>query len=139
MTELLYKQESYKIRGACFELYKELGCGHKEVVYQRGLVEKLKQQELSLETQKQLPVVVEGKKVGIYVPDIIVNEIIMLEIKAKEFITKQDVRQFWQYLKVTPYKIGFLINFGKPGGVEITRKVYDTARRPVKDIPRSSA
>ena len=138
MEELLYEQESYKIRGCCFELYKELGCGHKEVVYQRGLVEKLKNQGLFIETQKQLPVFVQGKKVGIYVPDIIVNEIIMLEIKAKEFIVKQDVRQFWQYLKATSYKLGFLINFGKPGGVEIIRKVYDTAR-VIQTIPRSSA
>jgi len=128
MVELLYKQESYRIRGSCFELYKELGCGHKEVVYQRGLIEKLKRKELSLETEKHLPVIVEGKRVGIYVPDIVANGSIMIEVKAKVYITQQDIRQFWQYLRSTPYKLGFLVNFGRPGGVQIIRKVYDTAR-----------
>jgi GxxExxY protein len=99
---------------------------------------KLKREGFLFETEKQLPVIVEGKKIGIYVPDIIINEKIMLEIKTKEFITKQDIRQFWQYLRATSYKLGFLINFGKPGGVEIIRKVYDTARN-TQPFPRDSA
>ena len=130
--KLLYPQQSYLIQGACFDLYKELGCGHKEVVYQRGLVEKLKIRNLKVEREVQIPVKVENKKVGIYIPDLIINNIIMIEIKAKEFITKQDIRQFWQYLQITDYKLGYLINFGKPGGVELTRRVYDTARNPRK-------
>jgi len=88
----------------------------------------LKRKELSLETEKHLPVIVEGKRVGIYVPDIVANGSIMIEVKAKAYITQQDIRQFWQYLRSTPYKLGFLVNFGRPGGVQIIRKVYDTAR-----------
>ena len=134
--KLLYEYESYLIRGACFELYKELGCGHKEVAYQRGLEIKLKEQNLSVTREKQIPIKVSGKKVGAYVPDMIVNNCIMLEIKAKRLIIRQDIRQFWEYLQVTPYKLGFLINFGRPGGVQIIRRVYDTAR---KEVPRGSA
>jgi len=126
--KLLYPELSYKIRGACFELYKELGCGHKEVVYQRGLIEKLKAANLKVNRERQVPVFVNGKKVGIYTPDLVVNETIMMELKAKKFLTRQDSRQFWQYLQVTPYKLGFLVNFGKPGGIQIIRRVYDTAR-----------
>ncbi len=130
MGKLLYEKESYVIRGACFELYKELGYGHKEIVYHHGLEEKLKaaDSELKIDKKKQLPVQVNGKKVGVYVPDLVINNSVLLELKAKEYLTKQDVHQFWQYLRATSFKLGFLINFGKPGGVQIIRRVYDTAR-----------
>lgn len=131
---LLYEQESYLIRGACFALYKELGCGHKEVIYQRGLVEKLRSAGLHISREEQIPVMVDEKKVGVYIPDIVVEAKIMLELKASIMITRHDIRQFWQYLRVAPYKVGFLVNFGKPGGVEIIRRVYDSAR-----LPRNSA
>jgi GxxExxY protein len=128
-NKLLYEHESYLIRGACFDLYKELGCGHKEVIYQRGLFEKMKRVKLSVEREKRIPVIVEGKKVGEYVPDFIIHEEILIELKASIGLTKHDSYQFWQYLKITNLKLGFLINFGKPGGVEIVRIVYDTARQ----------
>lgn len=127
--KLLYERESYLIRGACFELYKELGCGHKEVLYQRGLFEKIKIAGFTVEREKRIPVIVETKKIGEYVPDFIVNEKIVIELKASVGLTKHDIYQFWQYLKITNLKLGFLINFGKPGGVEIIRRVYDTARQ----------
>jgi len=127
--KLLYPEISYKIRGACFELYKELGCGHKEVVYQRGLEIKLKEQGLSTTKEKQIPIRVSGKKVGAYVPDIVVEDKILVEIKAKKFITQQDRKQFWEYLTATDFRLGMLVNFGRPGGVQIIRRIYDTARR----------
>jgi len=135
VSKLLYEKESYLIRGACFALYKELGCGHKEVIYQRGLLQKLSSAGLTVSREEQIPVKVEGKKVGVYIPDVVVNGIIMLELKASSMLTKQDIRQFWQYLHIAPYKLGFLVNFGKPGGVQIIRRVYDTARGK---IPRNS-
>lgn len=135
-NSLLYPKESYLIRGACFELYKELGCGHKEVVYQRGLVEKLHQRTLHTDREFQIPVLVNGKKVGIYIPDILVNNHIILELKATSYLTQQAIQQFWQYLRNSPFRLGFLINFGKPGGVEIVRRVYDRSR---DKVPRPSA
>lgn len=128
-VKLLYVKESYLIRGACFELYKELGSGHKEIVYQRGLEEKLKTKGLIINSQEQIPIFVNGKKVGSYIPDLVVNNIIMIELKASPVITLQDTRQFWQYLHITPYKLGFLINFGKSGGIQIIRRIYETARQ----------
>lgn len=127
--KLLYEEESYLIRGACFDLYKELGSGHKESVYQKGLSIFLKEKELSIEREKRIPVKINGKYLGNYTPDFVINETILLEIKAKPFITIQDKKQFWHYLKATDYKLGFLINFGKPGGVEIERRIYDTVRK----------
>jgi len=126
--KLLYSAESYKIRGAAFEVYKQLGCKHKEVVFQRAYHDALLTQELEVTREKQLPVFFNGKKVGSYIPDFIVADKILIELKAKAYVIKQDIDQFWQYLKNTNYKLGFLINFGKPGGVQIIRRVYDTAR-----------
>ena len=127
-SKLLYSELSYKIRGACFELRKELGWGHKEVIYQRGLEQKLIQLGLNCDRERQLPVKVDGKKVGVYIPDLVVEEKIMIEIKAKEFVNKYDITQFWQYLRISSFKLGFLINFGSQKDLEIIRRVYDTAR-----------
>jgi GxxExxY protein len=66
--------------------------------------------------------------VGTYVPDLVVNDIIIIEIKCKPYLTKEDHKQFWHYLKSTKYRLGFLINFGNLNGVEIERRIYDTAR-----------
>jgi len=63
------------------------------------------------------------------VPDLIINDSILIELKAKPRLLKEDEKQFWYYLKGTDYKLGFLINFGAPDGVEIVRKVYDSARK----------
>jgi GxxExxY protein len=130
--KLLYENESYLIRGACYSLYRELGAGHKEVVYQRGLAIKLQESGFMVEREKQIPVLVSNVKVGMYVPDFVINEIILLEIKASAAFIKQDINQFWQYLRNTPYKLGFLVNFGRPGGIEIVRRVYDSAREEVQ-------
>ncbi len=126
---LLYERESYLIRGACYDLYKELGSGHKEVIYLRGLLEKLKNRGLYTDKEKHIPVKIDGKKIGEYIPDVVINDIIIMELKASSFTTKEDLKQFWHYLKVTEYKLGFLVNFGKAGGVEIIRRIYDTARK----------
>ncbi len=125
---LLYKDESYIIRGICFEIYKELGCGHKESVYLNALFNAAKEKGFDCEKEKRLPVYYQGKKVGVYVPDLVINDKILIELKAKSILLKEDLSQFWHYLKSTDYKLGFLINFGKAGGVEIIRRVYDKAR-----------
>ena len=61
------------------------------------------------------------------IPDQIVNDIILIEIKCKPFLSREDERQFWHYLKGTDYKLGMLINFGSKK-LEIKRRIYDKAR-----------
>lgn len=124
----LYKEESYIIKGGVFEVYKQFRNRHKEKVYQRSLLEYFKEKNLKVETEKQIPIYFNKKKVGTYIPDIVVNDCIFVELKCKPVITKDDIQQFWYYLKATDYKVGYLINFGKADGVQIIRRVYDTAR-----------
>ncbi len=127
MAELLYQQESYKIRGACYEVYNSFGGAFKESIIQNALVQELKNQQLEVEVQKRVNISYKGKYVGVYIPDIIINSTIVLELKSKSFITREDRRQFWYYLRATSYRLGFLINFS-PTQLEIDRRVYDLAR-----------
>lgn len=127
-TKLLYKEESYIIQGGAFEVYKQFRNRHKEKVYQRALIEYLTNKGLSVIQEKQIPIYFQNKKVGIYIPDIVVNDCIFIELKCKLNISQDDIKQFWHYLKCSNYKIGYLINFGSSKGVQILRRIYDTAR-----------
>lgn len=125
---LIYEKESYLIRGACFDLYKKFGGAFKESVINRALVSELKAKGLSVESQKRIDVMHRNEKVGTYVPDIIVDGKILIELKAKSFLIKEDEKQFWYYLRGSSYKLGFLINFGSKK-LEIKRRIYDKARQ----------
>jgi len=128
-TQLLYHQESYIIRGACYDLYKKFRNTQKESVYQRALAEELKLKDFIVVREKQLPIYHLGVKVGVYIPDLLVNEKIIIELKAKPFLHQDDIKQFWYYLKNSEFKLGFLINFGENNGVTIIRRVFDSARQ----------
>lgn len=125
----LYPEESYLIRGACFTIYKTFRNTQKESIYQKSLAAELQQKGLQVEREKQLPVYYLKKKVGIYTPDLVVNNTIFIELKAKPFLHKQDTQQFWYYLKNSEFTLGFLVNFGEPDGVKMIRRVYDKSRR----------
>ncbi|MBI2621939.1 MAG: GxxExxY protein [Candidatus Levybacteria bacterium] len=120
----LFKEESYLIRGACYSLYKKFRNTQKESIYQRSLLLELTAKGLKAVKEKHLPIYHLGERVGVYVPDLVVNNSIIIELKAKPFIHKDDVSQFWYYLKNSDYSLGFLINFGEPDGVRIIRRVY---------------
>lgn len=127
-AKLLYKEESYIIQGGAFEVYKQFRNRYKETVYQRALIEYLKNKGLVVDKEKQIPVYFQNKKVGVYIPDIVVNDYILVELKCKSIFTQDDIKQFWHYLKGSDYKVGYLINFGSSKGVQVIRRVYDTAR-----------
>jgi len=128
VNDFLYESESYKIRGACFDVYKKFGGAFKEKVVDRALTIALQKQGLEIEDQKQISIYYESQKVGVYIPDKVINQIIILELKAKPYLAKQDIDQFWKYLKGSKYKLGFLVNFS-PEKLEIKRIVYDMARK----------
>lgn len=124
---LLYEKESYIIRGALFKIWKQFGPAFKESVIENALAEELLEQGLKIERQKRIEIYYNHKKVGVYVPDLVVADKILIELKRKPFLAKQDNQQFWYYFKATSYKLGFLINFGN-NGLEIKRRIYDQAR-----------
>ncbi len=124
MSKLLYERESYIIRGVAFDIYKKFRNRHKEKIYQQSFYYGLINKGLKTEKEKRIPVSFDGKKVGTYIPDLVVEDKIMIELKVKPFITNEDKKQFWYYLKNSKYKVGFLINFGASDGVQILRRIY---------------
>lgn len=121
---LLYENESYKIRGACFKVYNSLGGGIKEKIIERALVYELKSQKINISNQSRIDIFYNNEKIGVYIPDIIVEDKIIIELKSKPFITKEDEKQFWGYPKGSKYQLGFLINFGSQKLI-IKRFIYD--------------
>ena len=123
VNNFLYEDLSYKIRGCVFRVYNILGFGHKENVYQKALAAEFKKIGINFEIEKVLPVLYDGKKVGIYKPDLIVDDKIIIELKAVSFMPKNYETQLTYYLKGTNYKLGFLINFGNKR-LDIRRRVW---------------
>ena len=127
VNDFLYERESYKIRGACFEVWKELGSGYKESIYHKALAKEFKERKIPFEDEKSINVIYKGEKVGVYRPDFIISNAIIVEIKATPFLAKEDEKRFWHYLRGSEFKLGFLINFGSKK-LEIRRRIYDKAR-----------
>lgn len=123
MTELLHEDLTYEVRGACFEVYKELGNGHKEKVYHKALSRELQDRGVDFDSEARINITYKDEKVGTYVPDFLVEDKVILEIKAKEAFHKSDIQQFWNYLRGSDYKLGLLVNFGAKDEVEIVRRV----------------
>ena len=110
---LLYPELSKTVIDAFYEVCKALPSGMLEEVYQRALVVELKQQGKNVEEQKPLTVTYKGTDVGFYIPDMIVDGKIILELKAVESLTKANSAQLINYLAITGLEIGYLLNFGE--------------------------
>lgn len=112
-SKLIFADLTYKVRGAIFEVYNTLGSGHKEQVYQKALEKELEERNISYKREKNLDVDYKGKKVGNYRPDFVVEEKIIIELKAVEFVPKSYEEQLIHYLKTTGFIVGLLVNFGQ--------------------------
>jgi len=127
VENFLYEKESYQVRGACMDVWKQFKGMFKESVIDNSLTIALEERGLKVDSQKRINIYFHNKKVGTYIPDKVINDIIIFELKSKDFLTKQDEEQFWNYLQGSEYKLGFLVNFS-PKKLDIRRVVYDTAR-----------
>lgn len=114
---------SYQIRAAVFEVNRILGAGFLEKVYERALLLELRERGLKAENQVPINVKYKNQNVGEYSADIVVEDQIIIELKAVDSLQKVHEAQLLNYLKATGYKIGFLINFTHPKA-EIRRFVF---------------
>ena len=141
MTELhepllSYDVESYKhsdltkqIIGIFYAVYNALGYGFLEKVYENALLIRLQKAGFTVAQQQPIKVYFDGQVVGEYFADLVVNGLIILEIKAVQALTEAHEAQLINYLKATPYEVGLLLNFGpKP---QVVRKAYDNRRKPL--------
>ena len=110
--ELLYKEESYRIIGACFEVYNEKGCGFVEPVYQECLEIELEMQQLPFQRKQQLRLNYKGRPLRRkYIPDLICYDKIIVELKAVSAILDEHRAQVHNYLKATGYRLGLLVSY----------------------------
>jgi GxxExxY protein len=121
-TEPIFKEESYKIVGACFEVYREKGCGFVEPVYQECMEMELRLQGVVYVAQKPLPLEYKGSPLRCtYQPDFVCFEKIILELKAVKDLVDEHRAQVQNYLKATGFQLGLLVNFGHYPKIEIER------------------
>lgn len=105
---------TYRINGAIFEVNRELGTGFLEKVYEKALLVELMRRGIKCENQVPITVKYKGTNVGEYYADIVVENQIILELKAIDSLQKVHEAQLLNYLKATGYKIGLLVNFTHP-------------------------
>lgn len=109
----LFKEESYAIRGAVFDVCREMGCGFLEAVYQECMEKKLRKQNIPFRSQPELELFYKGEKLQqIYKPDLICYGQIIVELKTVKELCDEHRAQLHNYLKATGLQLGFLVNFG---------------------------
>jgi GxxExxY protein len=112
MGEIIYKDESYRIMGACFEVYSEMGPGYHEPVYQECLALEFRLREIPFAAKQKLNARYKDKLLNsTFEPDFICFNKIVLELKAVSEIHDKHRAQLFNYLKLTTHKLGILINF----------------------------
>ena len=125
----LYKHSDLteKILGAFYAVYSTLGYGFLEKVYVKALMIELTKRGMIVRDEYPIKVYYDGQLIGEYFADIVVNDLVILEIKATGVLAKEHEAQLLNYLKATPYEVGLLLNFGpKP---ENKRRSFDNNRK----------
>ena len=112
-TKLIYRDEVFAIQGAVFEVYREMGCGFLEAVYQECLAKELTLRGIPFESQKDLQLSYKGVRLSqTYKPDFICYDKIIVELKAVKEIAAEHRAQVFNYLKASGTRLGLLVNFG---------------------------
>ena len=129
----MLEDEGYKLMGAAFEVYNELGHGLAEEIYQQSLEIELAIRSIPFQTKRDLHVFYKGRCLEtVYRPDLLVWDAIVVELKAISALTPDHEGQLINYMRIAQTQVGYLINFGKKGDLEWKRFV-------VSDLHRSRA
>ena len=111
--KIVYKDLSYKIIELAFEVHNELGCGYLEKVYENALMMLLEREKIPARQQAPTDVYFQGKVIGQYFADILVDNKLILELKTVDNINNIHKAQVLNYLRATGIKLGLIMNFGK--------------------------
>lgn len=124
---MLHEELTRKIIGAFYKVYNTLGYGFLEKVYENSLKIELISSGFKIEQQKNIKVFYEGYDVGDYFADLIVNDLVIIELKAADAICEEHEAQLLNYLKATDKEVGLLFNFGKEA--KFIRKVFSNENK----------
>ena len=136
MTEIICKEESYAIIGACFDVYNAKGCGFLEPVYHECLAIEFEHQRIPAISKPSLTLSYRGRTlVQTYNPDFICFEKIVLELKTASKLADEHLAQLLNYLNATGFELGLLVNFGQYPGLEYERIAKTQRIKPKEDFP----
>lgn len=121
-SKLLHESLTQEIIGSAFEVLNSLGHGFHEKPYENAMVIELESRALSVAQQSPYEIVYRGKNVGLYVPDLVVDDSVIVDAKVIDRIGDHEVGQMMNYLRITKLKVGLLLNF-KHSKVEWKRVV----------------
>ncbi len=123
--KILFKEDVYDIQGAIFDVYREMGCGFLESVYQECLEKELNKRKIPFVSQQELTLTYKGERLRqTYKPDLVCFNRIIVELKAVKAIAPEHQAQVINYLKASGMKLGLLVNFGAYPKATVTRLVY---------------
>ncbi len=115
MEKVVYKKESYDIVGCCFEVFNQIGPGHREKTYQKALEEIFRQKNIYFESQFYAPITFNKKVISKCYFDFLIEDKIVLEIKVGDHFYRRDIEQIYSYIKSKKLLLGILVNFTTSG------------------------
>lgn len=131
MSDLLHADISYRLQGIFMEVRKNFGPGHKEIVYQNAIEEEFFQNKINFQKEKNIKILSPktGKIMGNYRVDFLVDDKIIIELKAVDIIPKNFIDQIYSYLKNSEYELGYFVNFKSPK-LYMKRIIYTNDKKP---------
>jgi GxxExxY protein len=122
MKNYPHQELTKSIIGIYYDVYNELGYGFLEKVYHRAMIIELNKNGYEVEHEKKIEVFYKNEVVGIYIPDLIINKAVILELKCVEYLIEAHENQLINYLKATDCEVGLVLNFGKDP--QFRRKIF---------------
>lgn len=115
MGNLLHEEITFKINGCAYKVRNAYGMHHKEIVFQKGLAEQFAAESIPFTSQPRVNIysALTGKPIAVYVPDFLVVDLVIVELKAAPYTTKGMEMQLCEYLKTSKYEVGIHLNFGE--------------------------
>ncbi len=116
-----------RIIGVFYDVYNVLGYGFLEKMYERAMVMRLEKAGLSVRPQEQIDVYFDGELIGHYLADLVVNDVVLVELKAADRLAPEHEAQLLNYLRATDIEVGLLLNFGNEA--KVVRRAFDNHRK----------
>lgn len=130
MKPFPHQELTKTIIGIYYNVYNELGYGFLEKVYENALIIELRNIGFKVESQKKISVYYKNNIVGEYIPDLIINELVIIELKCVEYLNDFHQAQLLNYLKATNCEVGLLLNFGKDP--QFIRKIFTNDKKKLR-------
>jgi GxxExxY protein len=127
MNKLIYADLTYRIRSALYEVHAILGPGFREETYRKALLAELTTKGIGFETEKEVPIVYQGKPIDVFRMDLVVAGVVVVELKSVEELHPRHEAQLISYLKASGLPVGLLVNFGETS-LRIIRRVNEKSR-----------